>query len=88
MSRGTRSFDAIYLGIIHLIEAKSKKDNVRFTSSQLANALQVPRSLIQRLIHPDPNKRIVNPRVDTLIKIVDYFRKEGITASLDELTSS
>lgn len=68
-----------------LIEAKSKRDGIKFTSYQLANALAMPRSIITKLTHPDESKRISNPRIETLVKIVDFFREDGFNITIDDL---
>jgi hypothetical protein len=75
----------IYVVLSRLIETKSRRDRGGFTSSQLANALSVPRSLITRLIHPDPLKRVTNPKIETLLKIVDYFKSDGFAVTIDDL---
>lgn len=66
-----------------LIQQKTLRDHKRFTGSQLAKAINVKRSIIQRLIHPDPSKRVTNPRIETLQKIVDFFVADGFSISLD-----
>ena len=76
---------SIHTVLRNLIEEKSKRDNTRFTSYQLANALSMPRSIITKLTHTDESKRISNPKIETLIKIVDYFRKEGFNITIDDL---
>ena len=67
----------------YMIEAKSKRDQVKFTSAQLARILGMPRSIIQRLIHPDPAKRVQSPKIETLNKIVDFFRSDGFNVSIE-----
>ncbi len=67
-----------------LIKKKSKQDGVKFTSSKLASALDLPRSSIFRLIHPDKDKRMTNPTIGTLIKIVEFFQADGINVSIDD----
>lgn len=76
---------SIHLVLKELIEEKSKRDQIKFTSSQLANALCMPRSMITKLTHPDLSKRVLNPRVDTLLKIVEFFRKDGFSITIDDL---
>ena len=68
-----------------LIEAKSKRDGIKFTSYQLANALAMPRSIITKLTHPNESKRINNPRIETLMRIVDFFRKDGFNLTIEDL---
>jgi hypothetical protein len=76
---------SIHIVLKDLIEAKSKRDNIKFTSYQLANELSMPRSIITKLTHPDKTKRISNPRIETLIKIVDFFKKDGFDITIDDL---
>ena len=76
---------SIHIALKDLIEAKSKRDKVKFTSYQLANILCMPRSIITKLTHPDQSKRINNPKVATLIKIVEFFRKDGFNITIDGL---
>lgn len=78
------STDTINLVLNELIKKKSKRDGVKFTSSKLANELDLPRSSIFRLIHPDKAKRMTNPTIGTLIKIVDFFKTDGINVSIDD----
>ncbi len=65
-----------------LIELKSIRDNVKFTASQLAKAIDVDRSLIQRIL----KGKVQNPRIDTLIRITQYFIDEGFSLTVDDLT--
>lgn len=82
------SSNSIHLVIMELIRQKSLRDNINFNGSQLAAAINVERSIISRLIHPDPQKRITNPKIDTLIKIVDFFRSDGFDIKVDDLLST
>lgn len=75
----------IHTVLKNLIEAKSKRDKMKFTSYQLASALSMPRSIITKLTHPDESKRISNPRIETLIKIVEFFREDGFDITIDDL---
>lgn len=75
--------NSIYAVLNNLIEQKSKRDNMKFTSAQLAHAIHVKRSIVQRLLHPDIGKRVTNPKIETLIKIVEYFRSQGFDVSID-----
>lgn len=68
-----------------LIEEKSKRDNVKFTGYQLAYALGMPRSIITKLTHSDESKRIVNPKIETLLKIVEFFKSDGFDITIDDL---
>ena len=76
---------SIHLVLRDLIEKKSKRDKVKFTSAQLANALCMPRSMITKLTCLDESKRVINPRIDTLLKIVDFFRSDGFNITIDDL---
>jgi len=76
---------SIQIALEQLIEEKSRRDQTSFTSSQLAAALSMPRSIITRLIHPNPSKRVTNPRIDTLLKIVEFFRADGFNITVDDL---
>lgn len=76
---------SLHLVLRDLIEEKSNRDQIKFTSSQLATALCMPRSMITKLTHPDESKRVINPRIDTLLKIVDFFRSDGFNITIDDL---
>lgn len=76
---------AIHIALKDLINKKSKRDNIKFTSYQLASALAMPRSIITKLTHPDESKRISNPRIETLVKIVDFFRNDGFDITIEDL---
>lgn len=76
---------SIHLVLRELIEEKSKRDQIKFTSAQLANALCMPRSMITKLTHPDESKRVINPRIDTLLKIVEFFRSDGFSITINDL---
>lgn len=78
---------SIHIVLKDLIEAKSIRDKTRFTGYQLASALSMPRSIITKLTHSDASKRIVNPRIETLIKIVEFFREDGFDITIDNLLS-
>ncbi|HGU7213391.1 TPA: hypothetical protein ACNBBG_003098 [Legionella pneumophila] len=67
-----------------LIEKKSKRDGKAFTTYQLAKAISMPHSILVKLLHPDPTKRVNNPRIDTLIKIVNFFKSDGFAIKLDD----
>jgi len=73
--------------IRQLIAQKAARDGSNFNLSQLAKALNMPHSILVKLLHLDPAKRVTNPRIETLIKIVDFFRQEGFAVSLDNLFS-
>lgn len=76
---------AIHITLKKLIEAKALRDNIKFTACQLAEALNMPRSMITKLTHFDKSKRVTNPRIDTLMKIVDYFRADGFNVTIEDL---
>lgn len=71
--------------IRQLIAQKAARDGDNFNISQLAKAVNMPHSILVKLLHLDPTKRVTNPRIETLIKIVDFFRQEGFAVSLDDL---
>ena len=75
----------IHLMLRNLIDAKSTRDQIKFTSAQLANALCMPRSMITKLTHSDASKRVVNPRIDTLLKIVEFFKSDGFNITINDL---
>ena len=76
---------SIHLTLKELIEQKAQRDKSKFNAGQLAEALGMPRSMITKLTHFDKSKRVLNPRIDTLIKIVDFFRADGFNITLDDL---
>lgn len=76
---------SLHTVIRDLIELKSQKDNNPFTASQLAAALGMPRSMITKLTHTDKSKRVTNPRIDTLLKIVEFFKADGFNITIDDL---
>lgn len=75
----------IHVILKKLIEEKSRRDKIKFTGGQLANALNMPRSVITKLTHQDQSKRVENPRIDTLLKIVEFFKADGFEITLDDL---
>ena len=76
---------SIHLTLRALIETKSRRDNVKFTACQLAQILGIPRSIITKLTHADVNKRVTNPKLETLMKIVSFFKSDGFDVTLDSL---
>lgn len=68
-----------------LIDLKSKRDGKIFTIYQLAKAINMPHSILVKLMHSDPTKRVNNPRIDTLTKIIDFFKSDGFSISIDDL---
>lgn len=82
----TNNFSSsLHTVIRELIEKKSQRDDNPFTASQLAAALGMPRSMITKLTHVDKSKRVTNPRIDTLLKIVDFFKADGFSITIEEL---
>ncbi len=79
------STTSIYQVISELITMKTTHDGASFTNAQLANAIDVPRSSICRLLHPDTTKRVTNPTVEMLLKIVHFFREDGFDVTMDHL---
>jgi transcriptional regulator with XRE-family HTH domain len=79
------STETIHLVITDLIVKKERRDQKKFTGSQLAKLINVKASIVHRLIHPDPAKRVTNPQIETLIKIVEFFRADGFDISIDTL---
>lgn len=76
---------SIHLTLKRLIEEKSKRDKIKFTACQLAQALGMPRSIITKLTHQNKTKRVMNPRIDTLMKIVDFFKTDGFDITVEDL---
>lgn len=81
------SVERIHSVLIELINQKTQKDGKTFNGAKLAASLNLPRSSISRLIHPDANKRLTNPTLNTLIKIIDFFNNEGINITLNDFVS-
>lgn len=75
----------IFITLKQLMERKASRDCIHFTLSQLAKALEMPHSMLVKLMHSDPQKRVVNPRIDTLTRIVSFFREEGFDVTIDDL---
>lgn len=67
------------------MQEKSTKDKIPFTIYQLAKALGMSHSILVKLMHPDISKRIINPRLDTLTKIVDFFRRDGFDITVNDI---
>lgn len=78
-------YPGLHEAISNLLKLKSERDRIEFTCNKLANAIGVPASVLTRLTHPDPEKRVNDPRINTLLKIVDFFRTDGFNVSLDTL---
>lgn len=77
--------NAIHSALKQLIDLKSKRDHSHFSLSQLARAIDMPHSILSKLTHEDPARRVSNPRVDTLSKIVDFFKRDGFEVTIDAL---
>lgn len=77
----------IHTSLRQLINMKAARDNCKFNVYMLAKALDMPHSMLVKLTHADPLKRVVNPRIDTLSKIVRYFQQDGFTITLEEFIS-
>jgi transcriptional regulator with XRE-family HTH domain len=75
----------IHLVLKELIDRKSERDNLNFTVCQLAKIIGMPHSILVKLMHEDPSKRVNNPRIDTLTKIVDFFRNDGFNVTVNDL---
>lgn len=75
----------IHLTLRTLIDMKSARDGVTFTLYRLAKSLNMPHSVLLRLIHLEPTKRVNNPRIDTLYKIVEFFKLDGFNISINDL---
>jgi hypothetical protein len=88
MSSATQTYhNNIHSVLRDLMDQKTKKDRKNFTIYQLAKAINVPHSILIKLMHADPSKRVSNPRVDTLTKIIDFFRNDGFDIAIDDLLS-
>jgi hypothetical protein len=77
--------NSLHTVLRELIDKKSARDNIDFTAYQLAKEIGMPRSLITSLTHPDEVKRVTNPRISTLVKIVEYFKSDGFNITLEDL---
>ncbi|KAF5271611.1 hypothetical protein FQR65_LT05232 [Abscondita terminalis] len=68
-----------------LMQIKSTRDGAKFTLYRLAKTLNMPHSVLLRLIHLEPTKRVNNPRIDTLNKIVEFFKLDGFNITVNDL---
>jgi hypothetical protein len=75
----------IHLVLKDLIDQKSKRDHSHFNLCQLARAIDMPHSILSKLTHEDPARRVSNPRIETLSRIVNFFRRDGFDITIDEL---
>lgn len=81
-------FSSYLVGSINqLMELKSEREHKNFTMYQLAKAINMPHSMLIKLLHADPNKRVLNPRVETLAKIVRFFQEDGFNITIDDVLS-
>lgn len=80
----TMTTNHIHSVLKYYLEQKSQRDQCAFTVFQLAKAMDMPHSILVKLMHEDPTKRVQNPRIDTLVKIVEFFRAEGFFITLDD----
>ncbi len=87
MEIAEKSFNEIHIGLKKLLEQKSERDCASFTMYQLAKAINMPYSIISKLINPNPSKRVNNPRIDTLHRIVSFFQNDGFDVTIDDLLS-
>jgi transcriptional regulator with XRE-family HTH domain len=85
MMEMTEQQNAIHSALKELIDQKSKRDHSHFSLSQLARAINMPHSILSKLTHEDPARRVSNPRIDTLSKIVDFFKRDGFDVTIDAL---
>jgi hypothetical protein len=81
----TETNNNIHFSLRRLIELKCQKDNSDFTIYKLAQNLSMPHSVLIKLMHEHPEKRVNNPRIETLDKIVTFFRKDGFNITIDDL---
>jgi hypothetical protein len=82
---GLTETNNIHFSLRTLIDLKSQKDNSEFTIYKLAKQLSMPHSVLTKLMHEQPDKRVNNPRIDTLDKIVTFFREDGFNITIDDL---
>lgn len=75
----------IHLTLRTLMQMKSNRDGTKFTLYRLAKTLNMPHSVLLRLIHLEPTKRVNNPRIDTLNKIVEFFKLDGFNITVNDL---
>lgn len=70
-----------------LLNRKSQRDRKPFTLYQLAKLIDMPHSILIKLAHEDSSKRVNNPRIETLSKVVKFFIEDGFSVSLDDFLS-
>jgi Peptidase S24-like len=79
------NINKIHLSLRTLMQMKSTRDGAKFTLYRLAKTLNMPHSVLLRLIHLEPTKRVNNPRIDTLNKIVEFFKLDGFNITINDL---
>ncbi len=77
----------LHIKLSELISAKSRRDKKKFSIMQLSKALDMPHSILVKLCHPDPEKRVLNPRIKTLQRIIEYFQQDGFNVTIADLIS-
>jgi transcriptional regulator with XRE-family HTH domain len=77
----------IYFALQDAISRKAARDNKKITAYQLAKAIGIPHSILVKILHHDPKKRVKNPQISTLTKIIDYFQADGFNLSIDGILS-
>lgn len=85
MGASEKDSDNIYLALTKLIELKAARDNIKFTPTKLANAIGMPHSMVVKIAHEDPTKRVKNPRIDTLVRIIEYFQQQGFDVTIEDV---
>ena len=75
----------IHITLRTLMKMKSTRDGANFTLYRLAKSLKMPHSVLLKLIHLEPAKRVNNPRIDTLHKIVEFFKLDGFNITVNDL---
>ena len=75
----------LQLSLQQLMTMKSRRDDKKFTIYQFAKELGMPHSMLVKLLHADPEKRVHNPRIETLARIVAFFNRDGFQITIDDL---
>ncbi len=47
----------------------------------------MPNSILVKLVHPDEEKRVHNPRIETIVKIAEYFKGDGFEVAVEDFFS-
>ncbi len=87
MSTAEYSSENIHTALKYLVDLKTERDGKKFSFYQLAKAIDMPHSMIVKLAHADEAKRITNPKIETLTRIIEFFKNEGFDVSIDTLFS-